>query len=90
MNDTANAIKVVCREVETLLVTKNRKYGNSALTPENCFSKVDAYEALNVRIDDKIRRIKNSNIDEDEDLELDLIGYLILRRVYRVVNSSEE
>jgi hypothetical protein len=38
-------------------------------------------EQTNVRIDDKLKRIKNNNLIIKEDTELDLIGYLILRRI---------
>lgn len=71
----------MCEEVKELLLEKNRKYGDSALNPIKVFSKVDAIEALLVRIDDKLSRIKNSQTDEDEDVIYDLIGYLILLRV---------
>lgn len=34
-----------------------------------------------MRIDDKLSRIANRQNDEDEDLEIDLIGYLILKQI---------
>lgn len=90
-NKTSNHIKVVCAEIRDLLLEKNEKYGDSALSPEKIFSKADAYEALNVRIDDKLRRIKHTPASDDtEDAELDLIGYLILRRVYRRANDKAQ
>lgn len=67
--------------IADMLVSKNKKYGNSALKPMRVFSKMDALEQINVRIDDKLSRIANRKNDEDEDPELDLIGYLILRRI---------
>lgn len=80
-NDVQRNITDVCSEICKLLVEKNRKYGNSALEPRRIFSKSDTLEQLNVRIDDKLSRIANRQNDEDEDVELDLIGYLILKRV---------
>lgn len=68
-------------EIADMLVSKNKKYGNSALKPMRVFSKMDTLEQINVRIDDKLSRIANRKNDEDEDPELDLIGYLILRRI---------
>lgn len=38
-------------------------------------------EQLNVRIDDKLSRIRSAQGDDQEDAELDLIGYLVLKRV---------
>lgn len=67
--------------IKDLLISKNRKYGNSALEPVRIFSKSDQSEQLLVRIDDKLSRIKNSSLDEDEDVVKDLIGYLILLEI---------
>ena len=67
--------------IRDLLITKNEKYGNSALEPMRVFSKVSSVEQLLVRIDDKLSRIKTSSSLEDEDVVLDLIGYLLLLRI---------
>lgn len=68
----------VLDRIETLLIEKNRKYGDSALHPVRIFSAANATEQLKVRIDDKLSRVKSSQLDEDEDVILDLIGYLVL------------
>lgn len=78
---TADMIKEECALIRDLLLDKNRKYGDSAVNPARIFSKASAKEQILVRIDDKINRIKNRQNDEDEDVILDLIGYLILYRV---------
>lgn len=70
-----------CRNIGAFLIEKNRKYGDSAINPTRIFSRADAIEQINTRIDDKLSRIANRQDDEDEDVDLDLIGYLILRRV---------
>ena len=67
--------------VANMLVEKNEKYGNSALEPKRIFSSADTIEQLNVRIDDKLSRIANQNVADDEDAELDLIGYLVLKKI---------
>ena len=70
--------------IKSLLLEKNAKYGDSALTPIQVFSKLDSEEAICARIDDKMSRIKNSGINADtEDTVNDLIGYLILLKVAR-------
>lgn len=74
-------ILAVVKNVAEILVDKNRKYGNAALQPKRIFSRSNLIEQLNVRIDDKLSRIANQQEDEDEDAELDLVGYLILKRV---------
>jgi len=76
-----------CDMVKNLLLAKNKEYGNSALEPINVFSSLSAEEQIDVRIDDKLKRIQNiKNMPEvaiHEDTEQDLIGYLILMRVAR-------
>jgi hypothetical protein len=65
-----------------MLMEKNRKYGNSALEPLGVFSQLSAKEGLLVRIDDKLKRIKNGSLQkDDEDVVNDLIGYLVLLKI---------
>jgi hypothetical protein len=69
-------------EIRDLLIAKNQKYGNSALEPLGVFSKLDSKEGLLVRIDDKLKRIKNGSLErDDEDVINDLIGYLVLLKI---------
>lgn len=83
INSSQIDIACVCDEIKELLLSKNLKYGDAALSPIRFFSKADSEEQLNVRIDDKLNRILNRTNSEDEDVELDLIGYLVLKRVLR-------
>ena len=85
---TQDWITLVCDDLKQLLLDKNRKYGDSALNPCRVFAKSDTVEQLNVRIDDKLNRIRNRQNDEDEDVELDLIGYLILKRIAKLTNKE--
>ena len=65
-----------------MLIAKNQKYGNSAIEPLGIFSDLSPEEGLNVRIDDKLKRIKNGSLDkDDEDVINDLIGYLVLLKI---------
>jgi len=69
-------------EIKDLLIAKNQKYGNSALEPLGVFSKLDSKEGLLIRIDDKLKRIKNGSLErDDEDVINDLIGYLVLLKI---------
>lgn len=83
-------ILAVVKNVAEILVDKNRKYGNAALQPKRIFSRTNLIEQLNVRIDDKLSRIANQQEDEDEDAELDLVGYLILKRVCKNLAEKEK
>lgn len=76
-----------CEEVKEMLLDKNRKYGDSALNPQRIFSKANPIEQINVRIDDKLSRIKSGQGDEDEDVESDLLGYLVLKNVAKKIRS---
>ena len=74
-------IALVLAPIVEMLVDKNIKYGDSALNPKRIFSKADTIEQINVRIDDKLSRIANQKDGDDEDPELDLVGYLILKMI---------
>lgn len=71
----------VTNDIVNMLISKNKKYGNSALEPKRIFSKASNVEQLLVRIDDKLSRISNQSELEDEDVINDLIGYLILLKI---------
>jgi hypothetical protein len=73
----------ICDEVKELLIGKNEKYGDSALNPARIFSQASAIEQILVRIDDKLNRIQKGAglIGTDEDVIMDLIGYLILLKI---------
>ena len=81
---TQNSIKWTCNEIRDFLISNNKADGDSALSPDNIFSKLDNAQAICARIDDKLSRIKNSGLDDaTEDTLDDLIGYLILLKVAR-------
>jgi hypothetical protein len=75
-------VEEVLDSIEKMLIDKNRKYGNSALEPLGVFSQLSAKEGLLIRIDDKLKRIKNGSLEkDDEDVVNDLIGYLVLLKI---------
>jgi uncharacterized protein (DUF302 family) len=84
------AIVDVCDQIKSLLLEKNRKYGNSALQPMRVFSKADAEEQMLVRMDDKLSRIKNRQDDDDEDPFMDLAGYLVLFMANRKLREGQK
>jgi hypothetical protein len=81
----------VVQSIKELLLEKNEKYGNSALEPLGVFSQLSAKEGLLVRIDDKLKRIKNGSLEkDDEDVINDLIGYLVLLKIYTNSEKTNE
>jgi len=76
--------------LENLLLQKNAKYGNSALKPLNVFSEAGAVAGIKMRIDDKLKRIKNAGlVDATEDTLQDLAGYLILLMIAKDNASND-
>ena len=80
---TSTAIAKVCDDIKALLLEKNAKYGDSALSPKRIFSTSGSIEQILVRIDDKLSRIATRGFrgEQDEDTLSDLIGYLVLLKV---------
>lgn len=74
-----------------MLIAKNQKYGNSAIEPLGIFSDLTPEEGLKVRIDDKLKRIKNGSLDkDDEDVINDLIGYLVLLKILQKDQKNKQ
>ena len=80
-------IAEVCDDVKSMLIAKNKSYGDSALNPVRIFATSDNIEQLHVRIDDKLSRIsRGGSFVGDNDID-DLIGYLILLKIARELND---
>lgn len=89
--DTQTHISLICDQIKELLLEKNAKYGDSALNPTRVFSKANAVEQILVRIDDKLNRVKQGAglLANDEDVVMDLIGYLVLLKIALKRDSEE-
>ena len=88
--NTRDKIKSKCGALQNLLLQKNARYGNSALEPLNVFSEANAVAGIKMRIDDKLKRIKNAGlVDATEDTLQDLAGYLILLMIARDNASND-
>lgn len=85
---TAREIRQVCNAVADRLIQKNEAYGDAALNPEQIFASCNPIELINVRMDDKLSRIKAAKAKGSdsmgEDPERDLLGYLVLKEVARM------
>lgn len=88
-NTMANAITAVCMDLCEFLLAKNKSYGNSAANPLRIFSQADPIEQINVRIDDKLSRLMRGTAYPGDDTELDLMGYLALKRAIIYRNNAE-
>ena len=82
MMDTQKKIESVFNNMRDLVLEKNKRYGDSALNPIKCFSKVSADESIRIRLDDKLKRIMNASEIRKNDVA-DIIGYLSLLCVSR-------
>ena len=76
--------------MKDLLLYKNEKYGDSALSPKNIFYKGNSTNSILIRLDDKIGRIKNNpdSIPRVNDV-CDIIGYCILLLASMNVSSED-
>jgi hypothetical protein len=92
MTSTAYQIEKICDDIKDLLILKNQKYGESALTPVRIFSKANTVEQILVRIDDKLSRISKGIglLASDEDVIDDLIGYLVLLKIALLPNNTRQ
>ena len=79
MTDFEIKVSRILEDIGDMLIAKNKAYGDSALNPVRVFSDTATDEQLNVRIDDKLSRIRNG--DTSEDVVSDLIGYLVLKKI---------
>lgn len=86
-SDFEKDVRRVLNDVGNMLIEKNKAYGDSALNPVRVFSKASTIEQLLVRIDDKISRMARGSA-AGEDVELDLLGYLVILRVAREREKS--
>ena len=81
MNDFKEKVYEITNGLAEMLISKNIKYGNSALEPKRIFSNASPVEQILVRIDDKLSRMSNQDGTDDEDVIEDLLGYLVLLKI---------
>ncbi len=75
-------IRAMCQKMADFLVEKNRAYGNSVGDPCGIFARrADPLLQMDVRIDDKINRLRKGSEYPGDDTVWDLAGYLILRQI---------
>ena len=88
--NTKDKIKTKCKNLQDLLLSKNERYGDSALSPLNVFSSANASSGIKTRLDDKLKRIANAGLVEDtEDTLIDIAGYIILLMIAKDNESND-
>ena len=76
--------------MKDLLLYKNEKYGDSALSPNNIFYKGDSTNSILIRLDDKIGRIKNNTEPKPRVNDVcDIVGYCVLLLASMNVTSED-
>lgn len=88
-SSTQREIIKQCDDIKELLLEKNESYADSFSSPINIFAKGLSPDAqIRVRIDDKLKRIACGKEYKEEVTEIDLIGYLILKRVENIMRKK--
>lgn len=89
MNSKEKIIEIM-DSMNDLLLYKNEKYGDSALSPNNIFYKGDSTNSILIRLDDKIGRIKNNpdSLPRMNDV-CDIIGYCTLLLVSMNISPED-
>ena len=90
MSSSKDKIIEITDSMQDLLLYKNEKYGDSALSPNNIFYKGDSTNSILIRLDDKIGRIKNNSdsVPRINDV-CDVIGYCVLLLASMNVTSED-
>lgn len=78
---TQEAITLTCINFKNFLLEKNLRYGDSALSPVQIFSKESVEHQIENRLDDKLSRIKNRTGELKKNDVADSLGYHILLMV---------
>ena len=88
--ETQQKIIEITTAMRELLLYKNQKYGDSALSPKHIFYKGDAVNAILIRLDDKLGRIM-SNTESSPRINdvADIIGYCTLLLVGMGVEAKD-
>lgn len=84
----ADKVDQVLNQTRSLLIEKNKAYGNSALDPLRVFSSAGAREQILVRLDDKLSRLMRGS-DAGEDTLGDMMGYIVLAEVAAVMDERK-
>ena len=80
--NTQEKIDLLFENFKKFLKEKNKRYGDSAISPIQIFSKENANNQIYNRLDDKLSRIKNAKEIKKNDL-CDVFGYIALALIQK-------
>ena len=87
---TQQKITELTEAIRDLLLYKNEKYGDSAINPKKIFYKGDARNAIMIRLDDKLSRIKANTADTPRINDVaDIIGYCTLLLISMGITQTD-
>ena len=90
LSESQEKISIILDKMKDILLYKNRKYGDSALHPNNVFFKGDSTNSILIRLDDKIGRIRNNTEEKPRINDVaDIIGYCTLLLVSMGVTKED-
>ncbi len=75
-------IRKYCAELADFLVEKDKSYGSAITEPLNIFAEdMSPIDIVNVRLDDKVKRIMYGNEYPNDDTPKDFIGYYLFKLI---------
>lgn len=87
---TQRKIREITEAMKDLLLYKNNKYGDSAISPKKVFYKGDSTNSILIRLDDKIGRIMSNTEDKPRVNDVcDIIGYCTLLLISMGVTAED-
>ena len=87
---TQRKIREITDAMKDLLLYKNNKYGDSAISPKKVFYKGDSTNSILIRLDDKIGRVMANTEDKPRVNDVcDIIGYCTLLLISMGVTADD-
>ena len=87
---TQRKIREITEAMKDLLLYKNNKYGDSAISPKKIFYKGDSTNSILIRLDDKIGRVMSNTEDKPRVNDVcDIIGYCTLLLISMGVTKED-
>lgn len=87
---TQRKIREIIEAMKDLLLYKNNKYGDSAISPKKIFYKGDSTNSILIRLDDKLGRVMSNTEDKPRVNDVcDIIGYCTLLLISMGVTAED-
>jgi hypothetical protein len=87
---TQRKVRQITDAMKDLLLYKNQKYGDSAISPKKIFYKGDNTNSILIRLDDKLGRVMSNTEDKPRVNDVaDIIGYCTLLLISMGVTAED-